>query len=361
MNIGRRQIGDGAPVYIIAELGVNHDGSASRALELVEAAAASGADAVKFQLFRADLLMSRASRLAAYQKDAGERDPTAMLRRLELPLDAMRPLIARAHALGVHAIVTVFSLDLVLDANTLDWDAYKTASPDIIHCPLLDALAATGRPLIVSTGAAELAEVQRAASWLAGASDRLALLQCVSSYPTPAEDASLGAMSALRSIFRGPVGYSDHTREVDTGELAADLGAAILEKHFTLDKRAPGPDHAASLEPGEFRRYAELARDGSLLRLRVGPEGPTTSDPRIGPPEKRVLPCERDVRNVSRQSIIARHDLAAGTRLTQQDLTFKRPGTGLEPWRLPDILNHRLARDIQADTPLTAADVEGLS
>jgi N-acetylneuraminate synthase/N,N'-diacetyllegionaminate synthase len=357
VKIGRRQIGDSAPVYVIAELGVNHDGSPARALELVEAAASAGADAVKFQLFRADLLMSRASRLAVYQKDAGESDPVAMLQRLELPAAAMRPLVDRAHALGIHAIVTVFSLDLVGDAETLPWDAYKTASPDVVHRPLLDALAATGRPLIVSTGAAELDEVRRAVSWLAPAQSRLALLQCVSSYPTPTADAALGAMAALRALAPIPVGYSDHTTQVDTGAVAADLGADLLEKHFTLDKHAPGPDHAASLEPGEFRRYAELARDASTLRLRVGADPtrdarPHRDDPRIGPPEKRVLPCERDVRAVSRQSIVMRRALRSGETLGASDLTFKRPGTGLEPWRLPEILGRRLSRDVAADEPL---------
>lgn len=357
MRIGRRQIGGGAPVYIIAELGVNHDGSPERAMALVEAAAAAGAEAVKFQLFRADLLMSSASRLASYQRDAGERDPVAMLRRLELPIERLGPLVDRAHALGMHAIVTVFSLELVPEAERLDWDAYKTASPDIVHRPLLEALAATGRPLIVSTGAAEFAEVERAVGWLASAADRLALLQCVSCYPTAPADAALGGMAALGQIFAGPIGYSDHTREVDTGEIAADLGAAILEKHFTYSRSARGPDHAASLEPGEFRRYAELARDESILRLRLGEAGPRRDDPRIGPREKRVLPCERDVRAVSRQSIVARVPLRAGEVVQREHLTFKRPGTGLEPWRLDEIIGRTLIRDVEADAPVAAADV----
>jgi sialic acid synthase SpsE len=305
--------------------------------------------------------MSRASRLAVYQRAAGEREPIEMLRRLELPVSEMKPLVARAHDLGLHAIVTVFSLDLVREAERLEWDAYKTASPDIVHRPLLGALAATGRPLIVSTGAAQLDEVRRALEWLKPAADRLALLQCVSCYPTPPSDAAIGGMAALRRAFAGPVGYSDHTREVDTGELAADLGAAILEKHFTLDKNAAGPDHAASLEPGEFRRYAELARDGSMLRLRVGPAGPTPVDPRIGPDEKRVLECERDVRAVSRQSIVARRAIGAGELIARQDLTFKRPGTGIEPWRVDDVSGRRARGPIEADTPIAPSDVEGLA
>ena len=361
MNIGKRQIGDGAPVYIIAELGVNHDGSAVRAMEMVDAAAAAGADAVKFQLFRAELLMSRASRLAAYQEGAGERDPLSMLKRLEMPADAMAPLVARAHEMGIHAIVTVFSVGLVGEAERVPWDAYKTASPDIVHRPLLEAVAATGRPLIVSTGAAELSEVERAVEWLSGCRERLAVLQCVSSYPTAAEDASIAGMGALRELpgLRGRIGYSDHTPQVDTGDLAADAGACILEKHMTHDKRAQGPDHAASLEPQEFKRYAELARDASLLRLRVGPAGPTRTDARLGPAQKRVLPCERDVRAVSRQSVVTRRRIARGEVIAAADVLFKRPGTGIAPWRVGEVIGARAAADIEGDTPIAAAAVEG--
>lgn len=359
MKIGPREIGPGAPVYIIAELGVNHDGSAERAMELVEAAAGAGADAIKLQLFRTDLLMSRAAKLAAYQRAAGERDPVSMLRRLELPVEEMGPLVARAHGLGMGAIVTVFSVELVAAAQGLAWDAYKTASPDVTNRPLLAALMATGRPLIVSTGAAEADEVARAVGWLEGAAGRLALLQCVSCYPTAAADAAVGAMAALRGSggFAGPVGYSDHTAEVDTGAVAAELGACILEKHFTYDRRTAGPDHAASLEPAEFRAYAELARDASLLRLRLGEGAPSKPDPRWGDPHKRVLACERDVRAVSRQSVVARRAIGAGEVLRREDLTVKRPGTGVPPWRLEEVVGRRAARAVEADMPLNEDDL----
>jgi N,N'-diacetyllegionaminate synthase len=359
MRIGRRQIGEGAPVYIIAEIGVNHDGSPDRARELVEMAADAGADAVKFQLFRAELLMGRAARLAAYQQEAGERDPVEMLQRLELSAAELRPLAAQAHALGLAAIVTVFSLELVAEASVLDWDAYKTASPDIVHRPLLEALAKTGKPMIVSTGAAMLEEVQRAAGWLEGACDRLALLQCVSCYPTRREEASIRGMEAIAAATGLPVGYSDHTRETDTGAVAANLGAAILEKHLTYSKAAAGPDHAASLEPAEFRAYATLARDESTLRAWTGNRIPGAEDPRWGPAEKRVLECERDVRQASRQSITAARELRAGEVLQRECLTFKRPGIGMEPWRLDEVIGRRLARDVGCDQPLQAADLGG--
>lgn len=372
MRIGQRQIGPEAPVYVIAELGVNHDGSPARAMELVEAAAGAGADAIKLQLFRTDLLMSRAAKLAAYQKAAGESDPVAMLQRLELPVEAMAPLVKRAHDFGVHAIVTVFSSELVPAAEGLPWDAYKTASPDVVNRPLLEALSATGRPLIVSTGAADADEVARAVGqhgWLAPCAGRLAVLQCVSCYPTRPADAAIGGMRALQGLggFAGPAGYSDHTSEVDTGALAAELGACILEKHFTYSRRAAGPDHAASLEPAEFKAYADLARDASWLRLRLGGGGDGRgreslgTDPRVGPFEKRVLECERDVRSVSRQSLVARRALGRGDALQAEDLTVKRPGLGIAPWRLAETLGRRLARAVEADMPIMQADLEGVT
>jgi N,N'-diacetyllegionaminate synthase len=339
---------------------VNHDGSPARAMELVELAAEAGADAIKLQYFRAELLMGRASRLAAYQKAAGESDPVEMLRRLELTAEDMRPLVKRAHELGLGAIVTVFNLELVGGADLLGWDAYKTASPDIVHRPLLDALAATGRPLIVSTGAATLDEVNRAAGWLTHAKDRLAFLQCVSCYPTRREDAAIRAMEPIAAATGLPIGYSDHTRETDSGAVAANLGAVILEKHFTYDKHAKGPDHAASLEPAEFRAYATLARDESNLRSWTAARVPPKEDVRWGPPEKRILECERDVRHVSRQSITAARELRACAVLGRGDLCFKRPGSGLEPWLLHEVLGRRLARDVGVDMPLTAQDVQGV-
>lgn len=350
MRIGEREIipralGVGVP-YVIAEIGVNHDGSVERAIGLVDAAARAGADAVKFQLFDADLLMSRASKLAAYQKSAGETDPLAMLRRLQLPLEAMRPIIDHAHSRGVHAIVTVFSESLVAPAAALAWDAFKTASPDIIHLPLLRALEATGKPLILSTGASTLDEVWRAIAWLPRARQRLAVLQCVSSYPTPLADAELGGIAAIAGMFLGPVGYSDHTPDVETAGLAVQHGACILEKHFTHSRTAIGPDHGASLEEGELARYVALARASAGSR----PEVPLVA-------EKRVLPIEEDVRRVSRQSLVTTRALPSGHRLTPGDLTCKRPGTGIPPFEIDRVLGKAVGRALDTDTPLAPADL----
>lgn len=352
MNIAGRQIGPDHPVYVIAEIGVNHDGSTARALELVDAAADAGADAVKFQCFQTDRLMSRASKLAAYQKAAGETDPVEMLRRLELSVDDLEQCARRAHKRGVHAIVTVFSLELVALAEGVPWDAYKTASPDIIHKPMLEALAATGRPMIISTGASERDEVSRAAAWVRtwGAADRTAFLHCVSSYPTEPRCATLGAIRDVARLCQGmPVGYSDHTALVETGRDAAAMGACILEKHLTDDGRGAGPDHAASLDPDQFRSYAALAKD---------PIGAHEPDPvLIGSDRKQVLECERDVRTVSRQSVVWAREVEAGAVVSPTDLTFKRPGTGVEPFRIHELVGRVTARRIEPDTPVAWGDL----
>lgn len=342
MRIGEQEIGPGHSPYVIAEIGVNHDGEVSRALELTDAAADAGADAVKLQLFETDRLMSSAAKLAVYQKNAGETDPLAMLRRLELSIEEMAQVVDRAHKRGIHAIVTVFSVELVEVAQRLDWDAYKSASPDIINKPLLEAMAATGKPLIVSTGASELGEVVRAADWLQGNKDRLAFLQCVSSYPAP--EAALGGIGAIAHATGLPTGYSDHTADIDTASIAMHAGACMFEKHITYDRTAAGPDHAASLEPFAMAGYVATAKAGVCI------------DPPAGG-EKQVLDCERDVREVSRQSIVTAQELRAGDVVARKMLTIKRPGTGLAPFRLDEIVGRRIARDVEADVPLCEEDL----
>ncbi len=351
MKIRDREIGPQADVYIIAELGVNHDGSVERALELTDAAAEAGADAVKLQLFRTDLLMSKAAKLVAYQKVAGETDPIAMLRRLELSIGEMAMVVDRAHQRGLHAIVTVFSVELVGEAETLPWDAYKTASPDIIHRPLLETLAATGKPLIVSTGASTIEEVSRTLLWLEAIRERVALLQCTSCYPTPPDCAAIRGVHVLRGIFGDPVGYSDHTAEIQAGYNAVFVGASILEKHLTYDRRAAGPDHSASLNSSDFGRYCRFARKTAHGLFR------DPDEVLLGPHKKSVLPCEEEVRALSRQSVVTGHSLGLGHRIRPQDLTFKRPGTGLEPWQVDDIVGRQTARAVDADVPLTEADL----
>lgn len=349
MRIGTREIGPDLPVYVIAEIGVNHDGEVERALMLTEAAASAGADAIKLQFFKTEKLMSKAARLAAYQRAAGESDPIEMLRRLELSLDDMARVVDRAHEIGIHAIVSLFSKELVAPAMSLAWDALKTASPDIIHRPLLEAMMATGRPIILSTGASEIEEIERAVRWVAPARDRLAMLHCVSSYPTPDDQAHLRMASDLRRVEPAlPIGYSDHTVGIEVAGFARALALSILEKHLTYSTEAAGPDHAASLSPDRFAAYVRRAREPAAVPSEASLLGEAT---------KRVLEIEREVRALSRQSIVARHALRAGRRVARGDLTFKRPGTGIEPYHVNDIVGRALARDVEADMPLAWDDL----
>jgi len=240
VKIGECKIGQGHDVYVIAEIGVNHNGSLDRAIELVDLATNAGADAVKFQAFRADRLMSAACELASYQQSAGETDASEMLSRLELSTPGLAKCVTHAHSKGLHAIVTPFTLEDLDDMRPLGWDAYKTASPDIINKPLLDAIASTRTPMIVSTGASTIDEIERAIGWLSHAWDRLCFLQCVSSYPTDPAHAALRGIAAIARRTRGPVGYSDHTSEITTGAIAVGAGAEhqILARIQELDRKS---------------------------------------------------------------------------------------------------------------------------
>jgi N,N'-diacetyllegionaminate synthase len=340
VRIRDRVIEAAAPIFVIAEIGVNHDGDVDRAVELVEAAAGAGADAVKFQWFEADRLVGDASATADYQRRAGVADQKSMLRALELDADALARCVDAAHARDIAAIVTVFSTELVRSASTLDWDAWKTASPDLVHRPLLEGLAADGRPMLVSTGAAALDEIRRTDSWLAASP--VAFLHCVSAYPTPETEAALSGIAAIADATGRPTGYSDHTAETTTGGLAVAAGAVVLEKHLTWSRSAVGPDHAASIEPDGFAEYVRFVRRAHAA---------------LGPVGKRVGEIETDVRRVARQSIRAARDLEAGVILSDADLVVKRPGDGLEPWRLDEVIGRRLAREIRADAAIRVEDL----
>jgi len=335
-----REIDRTRPPYVIAEIGVNHDGERSRLLELVDAAADAGADAVKTQYFRSALLMGPASQLAEYQRRSGAADPRDMIRSLELSRDDLIAFAERARARGVAPILTIFSTSLVDDAVDLGFAAWKTASPDIIHLPLLSRLAETGLPIIVSTGSAHPEEISIARDHLRGA--RCAFLHCVSAYPAPMNAAALAGIAAVAAITGEPTGYSDHTTECITGGLAVMAGASILEKHLTWSTQASGPDHAASLDPAGFAQYVDAAH---------------TAHRSIGPKGKHVLDIEEEVRRISRQSVTAARSLASGHRLHPQDIMICRPGTGLPPFRFSDTVGRVLKHDVETGRPLTENDL----
>ncbi|MEX0744544.1 MAG: N-acetylneuraminate synthase family protein [Phycisphaeraceae bacterium] len=328
-------------VWVIAELGVNHDGCVDRAIALTRAAKVAGADAVKLQRFEPERLLSNQAQLAGYQ--AGQAaDAGALLRSLTLDLDAMRAVRHAAHAAGLAFVVTPFSLPDVADLAALGADAVKLASPDAVNLPLLREASGLGVPMLLSTGTCELAELEPAAALLKQHAPGGCLIQCVSSYPTPAEAAALGGIAALADRFGLPVGYSDHTQSMLTGALAVAGGAVVLEKHLTHDRTAKGPDHATSLEPDALAEYVAQARLATAM---------------LGPRAKTLLPIERDVQQVSRQSLCATRDLPAGHVLSRDDLTIKRPGTGLPAAQLDQTLGKRLARAVQDNDLLQLDDL----
>src|SRR5687768_9304272 len=338
LRIGDRMIGPGQSALVVAEIGVNHDGSLSRAEQLVHDAADAGADAVKFQLFRADQLVHPSAAFAGYQKDrCPEADAASMLRRYELPPVEVARLVALARHLGLLPLATPFSVEDVDAVHHLDLPAVKIASPDLVNRPLLERAARLDRPMLVSTGAATLDEVERCVGWLGEWRVSFALLHCVSAYPTPADQANFGWINELAEQFDVPVGYSDHTTELISGAVAVSMGACVLERHLTYDKSAAGPDHAASSDPAEFAEYVRLVR----LTERMRGTGP-----------KRVLPIEQDVRAVSRQSLVLRRDVAAGRVIAEADLTVQRPGNGIPAADARRAIGRRVRQTLGAGTLL---------
>ena len=338
LRIADRDVGEGQPALVIAEIGVNHDGSFARAAQLVELAAEAGADAVKFQIFRADQLVHPSASFAKYQElRCAETDPAAMLRRYELPPLEIARLVAIAREHGLLPIATPFSPADVEVIEHLDLPAIKIASPDLVNRPLLERAAQVRRPMLVSTGAATMDEVARCVTWLRDWRASFALLHCVSAYPTPAAQANLCWIDEMGKRFGVPVGYSDHTTELLSGAFAVSTGACVLERHLTYDKSASGPDHAASSDPCEFAEYVRLVRLSEEMR---GARG------------KHVLEIEHDVRTVSRQSLVLSRDLRAGEAIGESHLTVQRPGTGIPSADVTRAIGRRAKSSLTSGTLL---------
>ena len=335
-----KTIGPGQPCFVIAEAGVNHNGSAERALEMVDAAAAAGADAVKFQTYKTNLLVTPQAPKAAYQKrtTGGDESQFDMLRRLELAREAHPRLIDRCRQHGMVFMSSTADTDSSDFLASLGVAIYKIPSGEIPNLDFLRHVAGYGRPMIVSTGMCSLGEVETALEAIdAAGTGELVLLHCVSNYPADPADVNLRAMQTLRAAFGRPVGFSDHTIGIDVGVAAVALGACVIEKHFTLDRSLPGPDHQASLDPGEL---------AALVR------GIRTVEMSLGDGRKRAVPSERDTANVARKSLVAACDIPPGTVLTDELIDAKRPGTGLPPSMRPHLLNRRVRDRIPAGTLL---------
>lgn len=335
-KIGAATVGRGFPCFVIAEAGVNHNGSLGRAVQLVDAACEAGADAVKFQTFRADRLVSAGAPKAAYQRErtGAEETQREMLRRLELSEEDHRALAAHCSERGILFLSTPFdeqSVDLLM---SLGVPALKMGSGELTNLRLLRHAARQGVPLILSTGMANLDEVARAVqSVTAEGCTECALLHCVSAYPADPGSVNLRAMDTLRGRFGGPVGFSDHTRGIEVAIAAAALGAELIEKHFTLSRNERGPDHAVSLEPLELKAMIYAIRNVEKA---------------LGDGCKQPVEEERDVALAARRSLFTAVPLRAGTALTAEMLVARRPGTGLSPDRLDEWIGKTLQRDVAA-------------
>jgi sialic acid synthase SpsE len=305
----------------------------------VEHAHRAGADAVKLQVFRARTLMHASSAFAGYQAErCAETTPAEMLRRYEMEPVAVGRVVAAIRERGMLPIATPFSPEDVELVGRLGLPAVKIASPDLVNRPLLRRVAELGRPVLVSTGASTSEEIRTTVGWMAEWGAGFALLHCVSSYPTPDEEANLCWIGELAREFSVAVGHSDHTTELLAGPLAVAAGATIIEKHLTYDRAAQGPDHEASFDPEQFAQYVRLIRQAERLR---------------GTPGRRVLEVEQDVRRVSRQSLVARRALVAGERVRDEDLTVQRPGTGIPAADVVKVVGMRTKSAVPAGAMLS--------
>jgi N,N'-diacetyllegionaminate synthase len=327
-------------VFVIAEAGVNHNGDVRLAHRLVDAAVAAGADAVKFQTFKAERLATSKAPKAPYQRrNVRGGSQLEMLRRLELSHEDHRRLLAHCKKKGILFMSSPFDEESAIFLASLPVDVFKVPSGELTNIPFLSRLARMGKPMIVSTGMATLGEVRLAVKALRPAGGRrLILLHCVSAYPADPKDANVRAMETLARTFRTPVGFSDHTPGISVSLAAVALGACVIEKHITLDQRMPGPDHKASLSPEMF---ASLVREVRVVKSALGNGQKVTRE------------AEADVLRMSRKSLVAARCIRQGERLSVDDVASRRPGTGVSPAELPRLLGRVTRRDIPFEALLS--------
>lgn len=323
-------------VYIIAEAGVNHNGSFDLACRLVDAAKGAGVDCIKFQTFKSENLVSRTAQKAEYQKETtGDSSQRDMLKKLELSFADFLRLKEYCDIKRIDFLSTPFDFDSIDFLNSIDMPFWKIPSGEVTNLPYLLTLAKTGKPVVMSTGMCTLQEIRDAIDVLsANGTKEIKLLHCNTEYPTPFEDVNLKAMEMMRNEFHLDVGYSDHTKGIEVPIAAVALGATIIEKHFTLDRNMEGPDHKASLEPQELADMVKCIRN---------------IEKAIGNGEKTPSPSEKKNITVARKSIVAKTKIKTGDIFTEQNITAKRPGTGLSPMKWFEVLGKTALRDFEED------------
>lgn len=339
IKIGNKFIGENQPVFIIAEAGVNHNGNLKIALKLIDAAVAAGADAVKFQTFKAEQVVTTAGEMAVYQKkNIGKTESQLeMLKKLELPESFYQPLIKRCREKNIIFLSTPHGgFNSVSLLQRLKVPAFKFGSGDLTNLPVLEYAAKFGKPMILGTGMATLAEVQTAVDVIKKAGNQqIIVLHCATDYPCPLNEVNLRAMLTMRQKLSVLVGYSDHTSGINVPMMAASLGACLIEKHFTLDKNLSGPDHKASLEPTELKQMVKVVRQVNII---------------MGSPVKKPTESENKIIKTVRKSLVSLVAVSKGDKFTAKNTGIKRPGTGLSPKYYQEIIGRVAKKDIAADS-----------
>ncbi len=330
---------------IIAEAGVNHNGSLEMAKQLVDKAVEAGVDYIKFQTFKASKLVTKSAKQAEYQqKNIGKEGDSQyqMLKKLELSPEDHEVLIAYCKERGIKFFSTAFDFDSIEYLHSLNLGLWKVPSGEVTNYPFLKRIAAYNEKTVLSTGMCDMQDVRNAveALYKNGLSkENLILLHCNTEYPTPFEDVNLKAMDALKKEFGVEIGYSDHTKGIEVPIAAVALGTTVIEKHFTLDRALPGPDHKASLEPDELKAMVSAIRN---IEKAVGGDG-----------TKHVSESERKNIAIARKSIVAACDIKAGEIFTEENLTVKRPGSGISPMRWEEVLGQKAKKDFNEDELIT--------
>ncbi|GMP00059.1 N-acetylneuraminate synthase family protein [Bradyrhizobium sp. TM239] len=343
VRIGNRLLGDGEPCYVIAEIGNNHNGDFDRAIALVDAAVAAGADCAKFQMRKLDEVY-RASSLSGKDDDLAVEYTLDLLRRFELPTAQQKKIAEYCAAKGIQYLCTPWDANSVAVLEGFGVQAYKVASADLTNLPLLARLAATGKTLIVSTGMSTSDEIKAAAKFLNARDAAYVLLHCQSTYPAALHNIHLRFMETLREIHP-VVGYSGHERGIAVSTAAVALGAVVIERHITLDREMEGPDHAASLEPEEFKSLVSGIREVEAAR----------GEKRA---ERALSQGELINRENLAKSLVAARDLSAGTVISEADIAVKSPGQGLSPLKMPALLGRKLTRTMAADDYFFQSDLD---
>lgn len=339
-------MGESEPCFIIAEAGVNHNGDVNLAKKLIDVAKEAGADAVKFQTFKTEEVVTKNAEKAQYQKEAtgAEESQFEMIKNLELTEKDFEELFAYARERDILFLSSPFDKGSVDLLDELGVPAFKIASGEITNFPLLKYIARKKKTIILSTGMSTLGEIEEALEVIRKeGAEEIVLLHCVSCYPAKVEDMNLKAMETLKHAFKLPVGLSDHTVGITTPIVAVALGACVIEKHFTLDKNLPGPDHKASLAPDELKQMVKAIRD-------VGKA--------LGDGIKKPTKDEEENKKAARRSIVAKVDIPEGAIITKEMLNVKRPGTGIEPKHIEEVSGARAKVDIKRDDRITWSKIE---